>query len=230
MEKKYKVLIVEDQAITAMEVKQIVTEIGLDVVGIAKSNDVALKKFEEHLPEIVIMDINLEGERDGISTVEDMYKINEVSVVYLTAFSDDTTIDRAIKTNPLAYEIKPFNKASLQSTIKIVKAKLKKEVTLEPSTNFDLGYGYSFNLDTKELFFNDTFIRLGPQEKKLLEMLIYAKGQLVSLKQIEYWVWENNVLSESAVRTLVWRLRTRFEYKIIETVPCQGIKLLINEE
>lgn len=229
MKKKYKVLIVEDQAITAMEVKQIILDIGLSVIGVAKSNKIAIEKFKENLPDIVIMDIHLEGERDGIFTVEDLYKINDTSIVYLTAFNDDATIDRAISTNPLAYEIKPFNKASLQSTIKIVIAKLDKETLLKPHSNFDLGYGYSFNMDTKELYFNNTFIKLGHQETQLLFMLINAKDQIVTLEQIECEIWGDNIISDSSIRTLIWRLRTRFEYKIIKTVPWQGIKLILEK-
>ena len=56
-------------------------------------------------------------------------------------------------------------------------------------------------------------------------MLINAKGSIVTNKQIEYEIWGNNVISESSVRTLVWRLRTKLEYKIIETIPYQGVKL-----
>ncbi|XOB62780.1 response regulator [Campylobacterota bacterium DY0563] len=228
MNTKYKILIVEDQAITAMEIKQIVLALGLDVVGIAKSNEEAVKKFEEYLPEIVIMDIKIQGDRDGITTVKDMYKIGETSVIYLTAFNDDATIDRAIETYPLAYEIKPFNKASLQSTIKIVMSKLNKDNIEKPISNIDLGYNYSFNQDTKKLYFNNTFIKLGYQETELLFMLVKAKGQIVSYKQIENEIWEGNVISDSSVRTLIWRLRTKFEYKIIETIPYEGIRLVVN--
>jgi len=228
MKKKYKVLIVEDQAVTAMEVKQIILKIGLNVVGIVKSNKEAIKKFKESLPDIVIMDINLEGKIDGITTAKDLCKINNTNIIYLTAFNDDTTIDRAIETNPLAYEIKPFKKASLQSTIKIAVSKLDKEILEKPISNFNLGHGYSFNIDKKELYFNTTFIKLGYQEIKLLSMLINAKGQVVTQQQIESEVWDDNIISESSIRTLIWRLRTRFEYKIIETVPWQGIRLLIN--
>lgn len=228
MKSQYKVLIVEDQIIAAMEIKQILEEMNLNVVGIAKSNEIAIKKFKEHLADIVIMDIYLEGEKDGISTVEDLYKINDTSIVYLTAFNDDATIDRAIKTNPLAYELKPFNKASLISSIKIVIAKLNKDVNNNREKSFDLGYGYHFNLNTHELYYQNTFIKLGKQEIQLLLMLINVKGQLITQKQIEYEIWGDNIISESSVRTLIYRLRTRFEYKIIETIPYRGIRLILN--
>jgi DNA-binding response OmpR family regulator len=229
VKKNYRVLIVEDQAITALEVKQIISEMGLDVVGIAKSNKEAIKKFKEYQPDIVIMDIGLEGERNGISTTQDLYEIGHTNIVYLTAFTDEKTIDSAIKTNPLAYEIKPFSKASLQSTIKIVVIKLDNEILEnQPVSNFDLGYGYSFNMSTRELFFNDSFIKLGKQEAHLLYLLIKAKGETVTYTQIEYEIWENSVISESSIRTLIWRLRTRLEHKIIKTESYRGVKLLLD--
>jgi DNA-binding response OmpR family regulator len=227
MKDKYKILIVEDQALTAMEIQQISLQLGLNVTGIAKSYSIAIDKFRQNIPDIVIMDIRLEGEIDGISTVKELYTISDTKVIYLTAYNDDATIDKAIATNPAAYEIKPFNKASLQSTIKIVISKLNNEISQNTPSNYDLGYGYSFNMKRKELFFENTFIKIGDQEADLLYMLIDAKGQIITNKQIEYEIWGDNMISESSVRTLVWRLRTRLEHKIIETVPYHGIRLKI---
>lgn len=228
MNKKYKILIVEDQPITAMDIKQTITNLGYEVVGIAKSHKSAIQKFEENMPDLVIMDICLDGEIDGIDTVKQLYKIKQIPVIYLTAFTDDITIDRAIETNPSSYEIKPFNRASLNSSIKIAISKLNDNKYEETNPNrIDLGHKYYFDMDTKELFYEDNYIKISSQESSLLAMLIKAKGSIVSTKQIEYEIWGNNVISESSVRTLVWRLRTKLEYKTIETIPYQGIKLRI---
>lgn len=226
MNKIYKILIVEDQPITAMDIKQTVTNLGYKVVNISNSYESAIQKFEEIMPDLVIMDICLDGETDGIDTVKQLYKIKKIPVIYLTAFTDDNTIDRAIETNPSSYEIKPFNRASLNSSIKIAISKLNNEKYEEINLNrIDLGYKYYFDMDTKELFYEDNYIKISPQESTLLAMLINAKGSIVTNKQIEYEIWGNNVISESSVRTLVWRLRTKLEYKIIETVLYQGVKL-----
>ena len=226
MNKKYKILIVEDQPITAMDIKQTIINLGYEVVGIAKSHESAIKKFEENIPDLVIMDICLDGEIDGIDTVKWLYKIKKIPVIYLTAFTDDNTIDRAIETNPSSYEIKPFNRASLNSSIKIAISKLNNEKYEEINPNrIDLGYKYYFDMDTKELFYEDNYIKISPQESALLAMLINAKDSIVTNKQIEYEIWGKNVISECSVRTLVWRLRTKLEYKIIETIPYQGVKL-----
>ncbi len=226
MNKKYKILIVEDQPITAMDIKQTITNLGYEVIGIAKSYENAIRKFEENIPDLVIMDICLNEGIDGIDTVKQLYKIKKIPVIYLTAFTDDVTIDRAIETNPSSYEIKPFNRASLNSSIKIAIKKLNDEKYEETNPNkIDLGYKYYFDMDTKELFYEDNFIKISPQESTLLVMLIKARTFIVTNKQIEYEIWGNNVISESSVRTLVWRLRTKLEYKMIETIPYQGVRL-----
>lgn len=226
MNKKYKILIVEDQPITAMDIKQTIINLGYKVVNISNSHKSAIQKFEEIMPDLVIMDICLDGEIDGIDTVKQIYKIKKIPVIYLTAFTDDATIDRAIETNPSSYEIKPFNRASLNSSIKIAISKLNDERYEEINLNkVDLGHKYYFDMDTKELFYEDNYIKISSQESTLLAMLINAKGSIVTNKQIEYEIWGNNVISVSSVRTLVWRLRTKLEYKIIETVLYQGVKL-----
>lgn len=226
MNKKYKILIVEDQPITAMDIKQTITNFGYEVVGIAKSYESAIQKFEENIPDLVIMDICLEGDIDGIDTVKQLYKIKPFPVIYLTAFTDDETIDRAVQTNPSSYEIKPFNRASLNSSIKIAISKLNDVKYEEINPNrVDLGHKYYFDMITKELFYEDGYIKISAQESALLAMLIKSRGSIVTNKQIEYEIWGNNVISESSVRTLVWRLRTKLEYKVIETIPYQGVKL-----
>jgi len=226
MNKKYKILIVEDQPITAMDIKQTITNLGYEVIGIAKSYESAIQKFEENMPDLVIMDICLEGDIDGIDTVKQLYKIKKIPVIYLTAFTDDETIDRAVQTNPSSYEIKPFNRASLNSSIKIAISKLNDVKYEETNPNrVDLGHKYYFDMITKELFYEDDYIKISAQESALLAMLIKSRGSIVTNKQIEYEIWGNNVISESSVRTLVWRLRTKLEYKVIETIPYQGVKL-----
>ncbi len=226
MNKKYKILIVEDQPITAMDIKQTIINLGYEVVGIAKTHETAILKFKEYIPDLIIMDICLDGKIDGIDTVKQLYEIKKIPVIYLTAFTDDATIDRAIETNPSSYEIKPFNRASLSSSIKIAISKLNDERYEEINLNkVDLGHKYYFDMDTKELFYEDNYIKISSQESTLLAMLINAKGSIVTNKQIEYEIWGNNVISVSSVRTLVWRLRTKLEYKIIETVLYQGVKL-----
>jgi two-component system, response regulator PdtaR len=104
-----KVLIVEDEAIAAMATAAMLRKLGFDVCSKAASGEEALLAFDGECPDIVIMDIRLEGEMDGIETTRRIKLRREVPVIYVTAFSDDTTLRRAEETHPLAFINKPLD-------------------------------------------------------------------------------------------------------------------------
>jgi len=89
-----------------------------------------------------------------------------------------------------------------------------------------LGFGYYYDLKKENLYFKKLPIKLSVKEKLLLTTLAKADGQLVSLEKLEYILWQGNPVSESSLRTTVYRLRNKLEHKIIETVPSFGIKLI----
>lgn len=223
---KIKIMIVEDQPITALDIKNTIISLGYDVTNIASSFDDAIKKFELDIPDIVIMDIALKGEKTGIDTVKELYRIKQLPIVYLTAFIDDYTMEEAIKTKPAAYEIKPFDRMSLKSSIMIAISKMSD--TTYNNTNpkkTALGHNYYYLRTEQKLFYKDEEIKITQQESKLLELLIDSNNQMVPYHVIQYEIWGDNMVSESSIRTLVWRLRTKLENKIIVTVPNLGIKI-----
>ena len=114
-----KVLIVEDEAVVALHLRQELTKLGHVVAGLATSGDQALKMIEEVFPDIVLMDIHIQGEMDGIETAKRIPRYLHIPVVYLTAYSEDTTLKRAADTYPYGYLIKPFLDRELHATIKM---------------------------------------------------------------------------------------------------------------
>ena len=88
-----------------------------------------------------------------------------------------------------------------------------------------LGAGYYFDFKEEKLYFNELYLNLGDKELQLLKLLIHAKGSIVTFKTIEDEVWSEKAVTSSAMRTLIYRLRGKLEYKLIETVFNQGIKL-----
>jgi AmiR/NasT family two-component response regulator len=114
-----KILIVEDDTIIAITIEGRLKQFGYRVVGRAATADDAIKKTIEFEPDLVLMDIHLKGPVDGIEAAETVYGIYNVPVVYLTAFSDEITLERAQKTSPFGYIVKPFNDSTLKTTIKL---------------------------------------------------------------------------------------------------------------
>lgn len=118
------ILIVEDESITAMEIQQILVLNGYNP-HTAYSGEDAIKKAIEVKPDLILMDIKLKGETDGIKTIEKINEFLDVPVIYLTALSDKETLKSADLTNPSAYLFKPFNDDELLNNIKIAISKHK---------------------------------------------------------------------------------------------------------
>ncbi|RNI14875.1 response regulator [Methanohalophilus sp. RSK] len=122
-----KILVVEDENIVALGIKKMLKGMGFRVPSIAASGEEAIQKAEITFPDLVLMDIMLKGEIDGIEAAEKIYDTMDIPVVYLTAYSDDKMLERAKRTNPYGYIMKPFEEKSLQSTIKLALDNYRKE-------------------------------------------------------------------------------------------------------
>jgi DNA-binding NarL/FixJ family response regulator len=114
------VVIVEDERIVALHLKQQLLKLGYDVAGVAACGKRALRLVNEMRPDVVLMDIHIEGAIDGIETTERIPAELMVPVVYLTAYSDEETLQRASETRPYGYLLKPFTPRELHATIQMV--------------------------------------------------------------------------------------------------------------
>ncbi|MCC6864596.1 MAG: response regulator [Ignavibacteria bacterium] len=113
-----KIFIVEDEAITALDIKNTLEKLKYEVVGICNRGDTAVKEIRKAKPDLVLMDIFLKGEIDGIETARLLNVAGKLPVIYLSARTDDETIDRSRSTNPYGYLLKPLNDRDLNSCIK----------------------------------------------------------------------------------------------------------------
>lgn len=114
-----RILIVEDEGIIAKDIQSTLNRSGYSVVGIASSGEEAIKKAMEIHPDLVLMDIVLKGAMDGVEAAEHIRDHFDIPVVYLTAYSDDTTLQRAKITEPFGYILKPFQEKELYTTIEM---------------------------------------------------------------------------------------------------------------
>lgn len=114
-----KILVVEDEAVVAMEIQSRLEKLGHDVVGVVASGETAIKKAEDAQPDLVLMDIVIQGDMDGIETAEKIRTRFNIPVVYLTAYSDEKTLQRAKVTGAYGYLLKPFEERDLHTTIEV---------------------------------------------------------------------------------------------------------------
>jgi CheY-like chemotaxis protein len=119
MTEKIRILIVEDEALVAEDLKEMLEKFGYEVSGIADTGEKAIALTEKHQPNLVLMDIHIAGEMDGITTAGEIRSHWNIPIIYVTAFASQAIIDRAKITNPSGYILKPFNEIQIQAAIQI---------------------------------------------------------------------------------------------------------------
>ncbi|MBT7350197.1 response regulator, partial [candidate division WWE3 bacterium] len=105
---KAKILVVEDELISAKGIRSALKSLGYDVLDIVASGKEAIQKASGSQPDLILMDIKLDGEMDGIEAARQIKDRFNIPVVYLTAHADDATLERAKITDPFGYILKPF--------------------------------------------------------------------------------------------------------------------------
>lgn len=116
---KAKILIVEDEQITAMDVADILGRIGHEITDTISTGEQAIESVKKNKPDIILMDISLKGKMDGIEAAEYIRSQYSIPVIFLTAYYDEKTVERAKKTEPCAYLTKPFEEIDLKIAVEL---------------------------------------------------------------------------------------------------------------
>jgi len=124
---KSRVAVVEDEGIVALQIKSKLEQKGYEVVGIFASGEELLETVASLKPDLIMMDMTLQGELDGIDTSRRLSEQYDIPVVYLTAHSEENTIERAGATLPYGYLLKPFDAQELHITIQMALFKHKSD-------------------------------------------------------------------------------------------------------
>jgi CheY-like chemotaxis protein len=113
----WKILVVEDEAIIAMDIQSILTKIGFNQPEVVHSGEESIQRVAAGRPHLVLMDIKLKGKLDGIQAAHEIFYQYKVPVIYITAFGDEGTLERADGTARYGFITKPFEETDLQSTV-----------------------------------------------------------------------------------------------------------------
>lgn len=114
-----RILLVEDELLIARHIEQMVKNLGYQVAGVVESGEQALRVAGEKSPDLVLMDIRLKGQLDGIEAATRIWKLYSIPIVYLTAFTDEDTLIKATLAEPFGYLIKPFDEKELLVAIEL---------------------------------------------------------------------------------------------------------------
>lgn len=127
MKRAAKILVIEDERIVARELQQTLISMGYDVPVTVASADEALRVAAELSPDLALMDIRIAGPADGVHTANELRRVHDLPVVFLTAYSDEATLDRAMVSEPFGYLIKPVSDTELRSAVEVALQRLRGE-------------------------------------------------------------------------------------------------------
>ena len=129
MDTLIKILVVEDEMIIAAKISMQLTSLGYEVTGILPRGEQAVQQVKENKPDIILLDINLKGQLDGIETALQIQQFAQIPIIYLTANSDEATFNRAKPTKPYAFISKPFKQLDLQRAIELTISRMAENAT-----------------------------------------------------------------------------------------------------
>jgi diguanylate cyclase (GGDEF)-like protein len=114
-----RILVIEDERIIALDICKTLVEMGYEVCGTGRSSTDALDLAAAHRPDLVLMDIRINGPLDGVEVAAELKRKHQVPVVFLTGNTDEVTLERAVRAGPDGYLSKPFTRASLRSAVEV---------------------------------------------------------------------------------------------------------------
>ena len=131
-----KLLIVEDEPVVALDLRQELEEYGCEVTGLAESADAALISIEEDRPDMVLMDIRIDGSMDGVQAARLIRHLYQVPVIFITSYADKDTLRRAAQELPYGYLTKPFRSKELQATLSVALHKAAVDAEIRATSRF----------------------------------------------------------------------------------------------
>ncbi|MCK9374125.1 MAG: response regulator [Sulfuricurvum sp.] len=245
---RIKVLIVEDDEVTAMNLKMSLEKQGYDVVSLADNATTARNKIKIYNPDIALIDIGLQKSSDGIELAQYIRDKNPLPFIYLTAHSDNDMLAKAKKTEPYGYIVKPFDPVNLHTTIQMALYRFKEEKKrsadldelkssqehleklvfakkLSDKPIVEFGDGYRHDTGLGETYYQGKVIKLTKKENAFIRLLVAQLGTVVDFEQAINYVWETKGATDNSVRTLVWRLRNKLPTDVIKNASGVGYYL-----
>ncbi|MCE5214542.1 MAG: PAS domain S-box protein, partial [Methanobacterium sp.] len=196
---KSKILIIEDELIEAMSFEQSLKSVGFDVIGISSTGEDALTKVADLKPDLVLMDIILKGDMDGIETAAKINENYDIPIVYLTAHPEDSTVERAKQTSPYGYLIKPVNITVLKNAIDMALYNHRTDKKLKES---EKRFKASFNQAPVGMVLSGADRRIFKANKTFCHMLGYSQEELKGRLFYELTYADDLEISHKAVESL----------------------------
>ena len=208
-----KILIVEDDVFTAKLLEKRLKALDYTVLAIVSSGEKAIEEIKTMNPNLILMDIMLDGDMDGVETAKQIRTFFNIPIIYLTAYSDDKILRRAVVTEPYGYIIKPFKDNELRTVIEIALYKHKIEKKLRESeelfrTVFETAQDFMFikNLDLR-------YIRVNPAVANLFDIAVeeltgktdidfFSEEAGKHVREVDQRVLQGEIIEEEVTRPI----------------------------
>lgn len=220
---KLKVLILEDDVIIALHIENILKRLSCEIIGKVDNCNDALKMSSKNGIDLLIADIKIYGEINGIETAKKLHDIYKCEVLFLTALVDNKTLEEASNIQSLGYLIKPFRENELLAILKmeIKRDSIKKESSLQIDEN------YLYKIKDHQLYYKKEKIDLTTKESKLFYLLIRNINKLITCESIDKTIYDDSPISEKRRKKLIFKLKDKVPYLNIELISDKGLLLKI---
>jgi len=229
-----KVLIVEDEIFSANSLKLMVEKVGFEVVDIVNNAKDAIKSFKEFNPDMVLIDIMLKGNMSGCElALELSFKKRDLIIIFLTAYSDDEMVEYALDARAYAYLLKPYREGEIIATLKLAQKEFlerqKQKVIPKEKKILTLVDNYSFDLNSKKLFYKNIEVMITKNMETLLYILCSNANRYISGKELVMQIWNKTDKTDS-LRSLVYRLKKITTNNLIISSFRKGYKINIKNQ
>jgi len=185
---KKRILIVEDQLIIALDLELILKNLGYEVAGIVNTGEESVEFVKNSKPDLVLMDIMLPGDIDGIAAAEVIHKTLDVPIIYLTAHSDEKSLERAHLTGPYGYIVKPIQERELYTSIEIALHRFNMDRVLKKS---EMKYRTLFEQSMDPIFITDENAVIIDANPSMMELFGYPISEIIGHRADEFFKEQN---------------------------------------
>jgi len=221
MELPKQIMIVEDEVITQRYLKNILEQYKIDTIECYDNAKDALTHIKTKKYDMILMDINIKGPVDGIQLAREILRTHNIPIVFITAHNDNDTFQEVLDLSPYGFITKPFSGKDVEVAVQLAYRRFltyheNHDVQKEKSSpkQIIISKEYTYSCTDQKLYHNNNLVKLNMKQNKLLEILSNNINNIVTYDNIILGIWGNDIISDSALRTLVYTLR-----KVLPNLP-----------
>jgi len=226
--KSKKIMLVEDEKLTTLFIIETLEEYGYENILEYASGQEILNIIKKGIvPDLVLMDINIKGAKDGIQTAIEILQLCSVPIVFMSSYNDKRTIKEVLSVSLYGFLSKPFNERELYIAIEFAFQNFNQNQCLEikEKTKVELYEDCYYEVKNKSVLLKNKLISLSHNQQVLLEVLVKNLNTTVDKEQLCYEIWTTKEESSSALRTVVYLLRKKLTGIQISSHSKQGYLL-----